>query len=304
MMNAESRAHNTRVVAISGATGFLGSALCRHLASHGYHVRGLVRNPASAPRGLEKLEWYCCSLPDRIDRAALEGVHTLIHCAYETKFVCASRSREVNVEGSNMLFESCRAAGVTRIAFISSMSAHDAAISAYGQTKLEVEAMLDPEWDIAIRPGLIIGEGGVFWRMAEMIRTMPFIPLFFGGRQSIQTIALPDVCKAIRLVLEKELTGIIKIATPKAVPIRELYRSIADRQNKRARFIPLPGLVALQAMRFLEGIRIPAPLSSDNLNGLRRMRTFDVTTDLERLGFQPRTTQESLALIRWSELSR
>lgn len=203
-----------------------------------------------------------------------------------------------------MLFESCRTAGVTRIVFISSMSAHDAAISAYGRTKLEVEAMLDPERDVAIRPGLIIGEGGVFWRTAEMIRIMPFIPLFFGGRQSIQTIALPDVCKAVRLVLEKELTGIIKLATPNAVPIRDFYHSIAYRQNKRARFIRLPGLAALYAMRFLEGIRIPAPLSSDNLNGLRRMRTFDVTKDLERLGFQPRTMQESLALIRWRELSR
>ena len=68
-MNGGSRANDGAIVVISGATGFLGSALCRHLVSHGYRVRGLARDVSTLPAGPKSIDWYACSLPNRLSTA-------------------------------------------------------------------------------------------------------------------------------------------------------------------------------------------------------------------------------------------
>lgn len=290
-------------VVVSGATGFLGSALCAQLASRGYRVRGLARDMTAIPSKPGRVRWYACRLPEYVDEDAFaDGAEALIHCAFETRFVNPERARAVNVEGSTRLFEAARRQAVGRIAFVSSLSAHEAAISCYGRSKLEVEGLLDPDRDVAIRPGHILGEGGVFWRTARSIRKLPFIPLFFGGHQQVQTVALPDVCEAIRLTLEKGIVGVVRVAADEGLPLREFYRAVAACMGKKPRFLPLPGGFVLQMLRLAEGLGFSLPLSSDNLLGLKRLQTFDVRADLERLGLRPRTTQEALAEIRWDRL--
>lgn len=293
----------TRVI-VSGATGFLGSALARHLLSHGYEVRGLSRDPSAPPAGLDDVEWYRCQLPRMVDDAALRDAEVLVHCAFDTRFRGAAEARSVNVEGSAFLFEACRERGVKKIVFISSLSAHEDAISTYGRSKLEVEAMLDPTRDVAIRPGHIVGEGGIFSRTARSIARLPFIPLFYGGEQLVQTVALEDVCEAIRLTIEKDLTGTLRVAEPEPVRLRDFYGEIARALDRRPRFARLPGGLTLLALQRAEKLGFRLPISSDNLLGLKRLRAFDLTTDIERLGFTPGPMRESLGRIRWKKLAR
>ena len=118
----------------------------------------------------------------------------------------------------------------------------------------------------------------------------------------MQTIALPDVCEAIRLTLEKGIVGVVRVAADEGLPLREFYRAVAACMGKKPRFLPLPGGFVLQMLRLAEGLGFSLPLSSDNLLGLKRLQTFDVRADLERLGLHPRTTQEALAEIRWDRL--
>ena len=295
--------HGPWTVVVSGATGFLGSALCAHFASRGYRVRGLARNNAAIPSRIERVEWFSCQLPDHVGEDAFAGgVEALIHCAFETRFVNLERARAVNLEGSKRLFEAARRQGVKRIVFVSSLAAHEGAISFYGRSKLEVESLLDPERDVAIRPGHILGEGGVFWRTVYSIRKLPFIPLFFGGHQQVQTVALPDVCEAIQLTLEKGISGVVRVAVNEVLSLREFYSAVAACMGKRPLFVSLPGGFVLHLLRLAERLGFSLPLSSDNLMGLKRLRTFDVRCDLKRLGLRPRTTQEALAEIRWDRL--
>jgi nucleoside-diphosphate-sugar epimerase len=292
-----------KIAAISGATGFLGSALCQYLGHRGYTVRAMARTLTSRPAGLETIEWYLCSLPDRVEEEAFKGgVHTFIHCAFDTRFTSAAHAWQVNVEGSRRVFACCRANGVKKIVFISSLSAHQRAISMYGTSKLRVEALLNLETDLVIRPGQIIGEGGLFWRSACSIRRMPFIPLFFGGRQRLQTIALADACEGIFLALEKDLTGVIGLAELEPVELRALYGAIAEALHKKARFVRIPGNPTLLFLRLAEKLGLQLPLSSDNLLGLKRLETFDLREDLARLGLRPRTAWESLAQVQWDKL--
>jgi nucleoside-diphosphate-sugar epimerase len=184
------------------------------------------------------------------------------------------------------------------------MSAHREALSVYGRTKLEVEVLLDPARDVAVRPGHVIGEGGVFWRTAGSIAALPFIPLFWGGRQQVQTVHVDDVCAAVRIAIEKDLTGEISVAEVEPVTLREFYAAIARSLGKRPRFLPLPGDLTLLCLRIAERLGFPLPLTSDNLLGLKRLRVYPMEADARRLGSRPRTMRESLARIEWHRLTR
>lgn len=295
---------DAKVIAISGASGFLGSALCRHLEKHGFAVRALARDPARRPAGLEGLPWYRCFLPDGIDPTAFDSADVFIHCAYETRFRSAQVARTLNVESSDRVFRIARERGVRKIVFVSSMSAHAEAVSTYGRTKLEIEALLDPERDLAVRPGHIVGEGGVFWRTAASIAALPFVPLFWSGEELVQTIHVDDVCEGFRRAIELDCTGTLLMSERDPVTLREFYAATAQALGKRPRFLRVPGGLALVLLRAAEQLGFSLPLSSDNLLGLRRLRTFDVAGDLRRIGLSPRSMRESLAEIRWNGLAR
>lgn len=291
-----------RVTVVSGASGFLGLALVRHLAQHGHAVRALARRPQAQPE-IQGVRWHLCELPDRIDAGALAGAEVLVHCAYDLRGGDPARSRSVNVEGSRRLFDLARSRGVRRIVFVSSLSAHEQAVSDYGRSKLAVEALLDPARDVALRPGHIIGPGGIFWRQAQQIARLPFIPLFFGGRQPIQTVDLADLCEALRVLVEGELTGVHGYAEIESVQLRQLYAAVAEYAGKRPRFLPLPGGLALAALRLAEGLGFRLPVSSDNLLGLKRLRAFDLEASVRAIGVRPRTMRESLAGVPWERLA-
>ena len=285
-------------VVVSGATGFLGAAICARLRAGDTPVRRLVREPDSAGD-----DAFACDLPDSIDTAAFVGAETLVHCAWDTRFQSATRARDTNVAGSRALFAAARTAGA-RIVFISTLSAAAAAESSYARTKLEVEALLDLERDAVVRPGTVIGEGGVFWRQAQSIASLPFIPLFYGGEQRYQTVALADVCEGIAAILEHGLTGAFGLAEVEPVRLRDVYQAVAEALGKRAHFLTLPGPPMLAVLRLCETLGFRLPVSSDNLLGLKHLRAFDLADDVRRLGLSPCTTQESLAEIRWERIAR
>lgn len=293
----------TELVVVSGATGFLGAAVCRELAAHGFAVRALARDPVAAREVQPGLEWFPGALPDGVDPGAFAGAGALVHCAWGTRLHRPGLSRAVNVDGSKRLFGLARARGA-RIVFVSSLSAHEEAESLYGRTKLEVEALLDLARDAVVRPGTIIGEGGVFWRQAASIAALPIVPLFYGGEQSYQTVALDDVCEGIRRLLEHGLVGRFGLAEVEPVRLRDAYAELARAVGKRPRFLRLPGGPSLLALRLAEALGFRLPISSDNLLGLKHLRPFDLAGDVQRLGVRPRTMRESMAGIRWDRIER
>lgn len=286
----------TRRVVVSGASGFLGTAICAELEGRGCEVRRLVRRP-QAPRE------FACALPETLDASALDGADCLVHCAWDTRFQGAARAREVNVSGSRLVIDAARHAGA-RIVFVSTLSAHEEAESVYGRTKLEVEALLDLERDAVVRPGTVIGEGGVFWRQAESISRLPFIPLFYGGAQMYQTIGLADLATGVANLIENDRAGRYGLAEVKPVALRSVYQAVADAIGKPARFLQLPGAPVLAGLRIAESFGFRLPVSSDNLLGLKHLRAFDLAEDVRKLGLAPRTMRESLADLRWERLGR
>jgi len=285
-------------VAVTGASGFVGRALCVHLAARGFEVRPLVRDPGafSLPGASPPAR---CDLPDVLDESALEGVRAVVHCAYATRETNQDRARRVNEEGTRRLLEVSRRLGVSRFVFVSTVVAYDGAPSYYARSKFALERLLDPRRDVIVRPGLVVGRGGhgLFQQLLDNMRRLHVVPLFAGGRQPVQTVHIDDLSDAIARVLEGDLRGAFNVAEAVPLTFRDFLRTMAIRSGTRCVFVPVPERPMLAAVRLLEKLRMPFPLRSESILGLRAMRRIETSGDLRRLDLRVRSADESLAEV-------
>jgi nucleoside-diphosphate-sugar epimerase len=284
-------------IAITGADGFLGRHLAQSFRARGWDVVGLIRSPERKRLPADGVRYYHYAFPTDLDPEAFsEPVDVLVHCAFAMKATKANYS--VNREAAAFL----ELRPAKRFVFISSMSAHAAAESLYGREKLFIEGTLDLSRDLAIRPGFIIGDGGVFTNLAQTIRKLPAIPLFYGGRQPIQTVHVDDLCAALGNAIDGNVTGLVSYGELQPIELRVFYKSIASGLGVKRPLVPFPGGLALMGMRIAEGMGLRLPMTSENLLGLKRLIAVEVGRDIERMGVRPRTMEQSLATIKWSEL--
>jgi NADH dehydrogenase len=284
-----------KTVAITGASGFLGGALCRSLVARGWTVRALVRDPARFP-ATTGVRAALCNLPDAIDESALMGADAVVHCAYATRETDLARARRVNEEGTRRLIEAARGAGVPHLVFVSTVAASPDAPNYYARSKHALEALFDPARDAIVRPGLIIGRDGhgLFQQLLDNMQRLGVVPLFGGGVQPLQTVHVDDVCEAVARIVERGLTGAFNVAEPDPPTMSGFLHAMADRLGKSVRFVSLPFGPVLATVRTIERLRLPFPLRSESLLGLKGLRTVPVADDLRRLDLRARSAAESL----------
>lgn len=298
---------SSKTVLITGATGFLGRHLCDYFRRKGDTVRGLVRRMEAYPFVEPGITLFKGNLPDEIDAAAFNGVDIVIHCAYYTaRLTSMEEAYRVNHLGTLKVYQMAKEAKVGQFVFISSTGSHAEAESYYGKSKYALEQLMDHKKDLIIRPGLIIGQGeeGTFNRMKESLRKSGIVPIFDGGHQILQTIYIEDLCKAIDLAIQKRLTGILVIAEPHGLEIRDFFRLVAAKLNKKCTLVPLPMGLFLVVLRIIEKLRIPFPLSSENLLGLKQMRHVPSSQDLAKIGLEVKPVEESLKRSILGEASK
>jgi nucleoside-diphosphate-sugar epimerase len=282
----------SRTVAITGASGFLGSQLVDHFAGKGWKVVALVRNPGrQKPSAGVKYVPY--DLREPVNSKSLEGADYLVHAAYVRQERGTDAFRE-NVEGAKRLLEAAKAAGVKRRVFISSMSAHAGAVSTYGRQKLAIEKLFDSESGLNLRPGLIIGNGGIVRTMADFMKSKHLVPLPGGGRQPLQTVFVGDLGAAIENALERNTGGTLTIAHPHVYTYKEFYAKLARKLGVKVFFPPLPLTVLLMAVRLAGLLRIPSGIDADNVLGLKKLRSADTAPDLRKLGLELKNLDDSL----------
>ncbi len=166
------------LIALTGATGFIGQYLLREMPKRGYRVRALLRRPASMPVQTSSAVIGDLTRPQNMS-AALEGVDAVVHSAglaHAMSGVPENDYRLINTEATVRLARAARRAGAKRFVFLSSIRAQcgptadtvltEAAESrptdAYGRSKLAAErglAELDLDW-VSLRAVLIYGPGG------------------------------------------------------------------------------------------------------------------------------------------------
>ena len=158
---------------VTGASGYIGSALAVHLAARGDQLLLQYRRRKPAVQGTRvQLDWRHGSL----DGSLFEGVETVYHCAGVAHQGAAPATyREVNQRATLQLAERALAAGVRRFIFLSSIKAA-AAASAYGRDKQLTERALRELAGrgmaiLVVRPALVYGPG-VPGNLATLVRAV------------------------------------------------------------------------------------------------------------------------------------
>ena len=275
-------------IAITGASGFVGSALAARFTAKGWTTIGLARHPAGT------FEYRRYDLRDPIcPPDLLRGADVLVHAAY-VKRVAGVDALAVNLAGARNLMAAATVAGVSHRVFLSSLSARPEAVSDYGRQKLAIEELFLAEGGAAIRAGLVLGSGGVFGPLRDHILARLPIPLFGGGHQPVQTVHIDDLLAALEVVVAGRLQGRFVVAEPKPLSYRQFCQALADAAGIPARFVSVPFWFARLGVQIGELLRLSLPVTRDNLLGLQSAAAVESAADLERLGVRVRNCHESL----------
>jgi uncharacterized protein len=256
-------------VAITGATGFIGSALAREIEARGGSVTTISRSPGGP--GSRVVQWD----PARgsIDAAALEGHDVVVNLAGENIAGVWTpgrkrRIRDSRVLGTRLLATTLAGLGRPPAVLLSGSGmnwyadAGDRVVDEDSPHGTGFMAGVAREWEAAAQPAADAGIRVAWLRMSNVLdpaggMLATLLPLFrlglgtsFGsGRQYWAWITRTDAVRAIlHLADREELRGPFNIAAPEPVRQAELVRAIADALNR-----PLLLSVPALAMRLAPG---------------------------------------------------
>ncbi len=258
-------------VIVTGANGFIGQALCKGMASNGWHVRGTVRSieqAASLPAGVEVVQIESIG-PDTDWSDALAGVDTVVHLAARVHVMNDTAAepiavfRQVNVAGTERLARIAATNGVKRFIFLSTVKVngketenrqfterdipnpHDD----YSTSKWEAEQALHNISDatgleiVILRLPLVYGQGvkANFLRLLDLVaRRIPLPLAHVNNRRSL--IYLGNLTDAIvTCIIHPKAAGqTYMVSDGQDVSTPELIRMIAKAMGKKARLFPCP----------------------------------------------------------------
>ena len=205
-------------------------------------------------------------------------------------------AHELNIDGAKNILEACTEAGVKRTLFISTMSAHNDAISVYGKQKLEIEKLFSRIKNSTIfRCGLIVGNGGIVREMASFMKSKHAVPLIGGGSQPLQIIGIDDLCQAVDNAFSKKLTGRFVVANPTVYRYKDFYKALASRLNIKVAYIPVPYWALQAAFKTASALRIPLGVGEDNLKGLKKLIPMTSKKDMAIIGISPMNLDQALS---------
>lgn len=152
----------TQIVALTGASGFIGQHITNALLERGIGVRALTRGRCDARQGVE---WVRGSLDSEQSLATLvRGASAVIHCAGQVRGGSPAVFQRVNVDGTLRMVAAAKAAGsCERFLLISSLAARHPDLSWYARSKFEAERLaIDAAGTLPVsvfRPTAVYGPG-------------------------------------------------------------------------------------------------------------------------------------------------
>ena len=244
-------------IAITGASGLIGTALVGHLRSEGHTVQRFVRRPVVAS---DEIQWDPGT--GDVDIEALRGVDAIIHLAGvgvgDKRW---SKKYKAEILNSRLLGTTAIANAVNEVkpqVFISA-----SAIGWYGESgnRSVIEsdragddflAAVCREWEgaadlatgtrvVKIRTGLVLDPtGGALGRMLPLFR-LGLGGKLGNGKQWWSWITLHDQIRAITFLLENNIAGPVNITSPNPVTNQEFTSALAQAMHRPALF-PAPAI--------------------------------------------------------------
>ncbi|WP_419727782.1 hopanoid-associated sugar epimerase [Lichenicola sp.] len=319
-------------VLVTGATGFVGSAVARALAARGHTLRLLVRK-GSDRRNIADLDAELVegdlARPDTF-AAALEGTSALFHVAadYRLWVPDPARMMQANVEGTRLLMLAAQAAGVERIVYCSSVAAlglvgdgsiadettpvhEDAIIGVYKRSKyLAEQAVLALVRDhglpaVIVNPSTPVGPRdikptptGAMIRDAAAARMPAFV------ETGLNLVHVDDVAEGHMLAFEKGRIGERYILGGEDMSLREVFALVSEVAGVKAPRIQLDQRllwpVAVVSEGLARGFGIEPRVTREMLAMSKKKMFFSSEKARQELGYTPRPARAAVAdAVTW-----
>src|SRR5262245_8548457 len=252
------------VAAVTGATGFIGTHLVRHMADHGWRIRILARRiPGSHDFPLPPLEAVIGDLNDSsaLDRL-VAGADVVIHLAGLIKAPANEACQAANVHGTAAVVAAVTRHRVARLIHVSSLAAREPDLSDYARSKARAEDKVhrlpDGLNSTIIRPPIVYGPGDretlAFFQSAS--RGFSIIP---GTRdQRLSFININDLCELINLISQSGFSSAqpleVDDGKPGAYGWLEIVSALSAAAGKHLRTVHMPAA----AVRMAGGVNAAA----------------------------------------------
>jgi dihydroflavonol-4-reductase len=318
---------------VTGATGFVGSAVARALLARGHALRLLVR-PSSDQRNIRDLpaELVYGDLRDPASlAAAVEGCTYVVHVAADYRLWVPDPAdmMQANVDGTRALMLAARDAGARRVVYCSSVAAlglvgdgtpgteetpvdEHAVVGAYKRSKYlaeqEVRRLVRDEGvpAVIVNPSTPIGP-----RDIKPTPTGKMVLDAAAGRMpayvdtGLNVVHVDDVGLGHALALERGAVGEAYILGGTDLRLEEILAMIDDimgRAIARRRRLPRQALwpVALGMEGAARTFRIEPLVTREMLAMAKKRMFFSSAKAREKLGYEPRPARQALAdAIAW-----
>ncbi len=322
-------------VLVTGATGFVGSAVARELVRSGYRVRVLLREQ-SRRDNLEGLDAERATGdlrdPDSL-RRAMDGCRGVFHVAADYRLwtpdaATVEAMYASNVEGSRHVLRAAQQAGVARVVYTSSVATlglhADSApsdeevpvsledmIGHYKRSKFLAGQAVDalagelPLEVVTVHPAAPVGP-----RDIKPTPTGRMVLDAARGRMpayvdtGLDIVHVDDVAVGHRLAYERGAPGRHYILGGENLPLRDILALVADLTGRRRPWLRIPHAAVLPAAYAAEAwarvVRREPSLTVAGARLAHKHMYFSHRRAADELGYRPRPAREALAdAVRW-----
>jgi len=218
-------------VAITGASGFVGTHLTRRLEPEGHELVLLSRQ--------------VCDLSD-VDLLTqlFTGCKTIAHCAGINREVGAQTYARVHVEGTRNVVEAAKRAGVEKVVLLSFLRARPDCGSSYHESKWAAEEIVrNSGLDYTVlKAGVIFGHGDqMLDHLTHALHTFPVFATVGLKEKSIRPLAIEDLVHVMRAALidRRMKRQTVAVLGPEEIYLSEAVRRVAEVAGKQSLMFPL-----------------------------------------------------------------
>jgi len=269
-------------ILITGASGFIGSHLARHLRAQGHTIIAGTRNSQHWQAMLPMYTWIAVDFMRDLQAEVWLPRLTQVDLVINTVGIIAERGsqnfREIQTLAPQALFSACAQRGV-KVIQISALGADDPKLG----TRFLHSKRLADDWlwnsgceSLILYPSIVIGRGGASTALFEQLSALPVIPVIGDGRQRINPIHIEDMCRVIAHLVDHWPPDRQRhqLAGPQVLSIIEFHGLLRRRLGMgKPRFLYLPPSLIHSLIRLIRPLPLQAPINEETLTLLSESRT-------------------------------
>jgi len=266
----------SRLVLITGATGYVGGRLLPRLLEAGYRVRCLARDPArlEGRPWLEQVEVVEGDVlePETLP-AAMQGVDAAYYLIHSMSGSADFHERDLSAAGN--FGDAAKVAGVQQIVYLGGLGDPDADLSQHLRSRQKTgEALREAGVPVTeFRAAIIVGSGSVSFEMIRYLTER--IPVMICPQwvyTRVQPISIRNVLEYLIAALETpESRGeIIEIGGTDVLTYGDMMMGYAEVRGLRRVLLPVPVLTPRLSSHWVHWMTpIPADIARPLIEGLR-----------------------------------